>query len=61
VVPAAQPPALVGTMGLVMFIYGLGIQYGVEFVAGLTGCSGRRYNLLAALARFFACTSCSSS
>jgi putative transport protein len=50
VVPAAQPPVLVGTIGLVMFLYGLGVQFGSEFVAGLTGRSGRRYNLLAVLA-----------
>jgi putative transport protein len=50
VAPAAQPPALVGTLGLVMFLYGLGVQFGAEFVAGLTGQSGRRYNLLAGFA-----------
>jgi hypothetical protein len=44
VAPAAQPPALVGTLGLVMFLYGLGVQFGAEFVAGLTSRSGRRYS-----------------
>jgi putative transport protein len=49
-VPKAQPPALVGTLGLVLFLYGLGIQYGRQFVAGLAGRAGRRYNLLALVA-----------
>src|SRR5512135_1956912 len=26
IAPKAQPPAMVGTLGLVMFLYGLGIQ-----------------------------------
>ena len=50
VTPAAQPPPLVGTLGLVMFLYGLGVQFGAEFVAGLAGPQGRRYNLLGCLA-----------
>ena len=36
-VPKAQPPALVGTLGLVLFLYGLGIQFGRQFFAGLAG------------------------
>ena len=32
-----------------MFLYGIGIQYGRQFVAGLTGAAGRRANLLARL------------
>ena len=50
VTPAAQPPPLVGTLGLVMFLYGLGVQFGAEFVAGFTSSQGRRYNLVAGLA-----------
>jgi len=49
-VPRAQPPALVGTLGLAMFLYGLGVQYGRQFFAGLAGRAGRRYNLLAVIA-----------
>ncbi len=49
-VPKAQPPALVGTLGLVMFLYGIGVQYGRQFFAGLAGRAGRRYNLLAIIA-----------
>ena len=48
--PKAAPPGLVGSLGLVMFLYGIGIQYGKPFFAGLTGASGRRYNLLAIIA-----------
>jgi putative transport protein len=48
-IPKAQPPALVGTLGLVMFLYGLG-QFGRQFFAGLAGRAGRRGNLLALLA-----------
>jgi putative transport protein len=50
VAPKAQPPAMVGTLGLVMFLYGLGVQFGRQFFAGLAGKAGRRYNLLAVLA-----------
>jgi len=50
VAPKAQPPALVGTLGLVMFLYGLGVQFGKQFFAGLAGSAGRKYNLLAAIA-----------
>ena len=32
-----------------MFLYGIGIQYGRQFVAGLTGAAGREANLLALL------------
>jgi putative transport protein len=35
--PKAAPPALVGSIGLVMFLYGIGIQYGRQFFAGLAG------------------------
>ncbi len=44
--PASAPPPLVGTIGLLMFLYGIGIQYGVQFFTGLRG-SGLRLNLLA--------------
>lgn len=47
--PAAAPPALVGTLGLVMFVYGIGIQYGPQFFAGLRG-PGVRYIALAVVA-----------
>ncbi len=45
--PKSVPPALLGSLGLVMFLYGIGIQYGKQFFAGLTGPAGRKANLLA--------------
>ncbi len=47
--PKSVPPALLGSLGLVMFLYGIGIQYGKQFFAGLVGPAGRRYNLVAVL------------
>ncbi len=44
--PKAAPPGLIGSLGLVMFLYGIGIQYGKNFFAGLSGV-GRKYNFLA--------------
>src|SRR5918993_2830266 len=37
IAPKAAPPGLVGTLGLVMFVYGVGIQYGTQFFASLKG------------------------
>src|SRR4029453_8116256 len=37
IAPKAAPPGLVGTMGLVMFVYGVGIQYGPQFFANIRG------------------------
>jgi len=45
--PRATPPGLVSSIGLVMFLYGIGIQYGRQFFAGLRG-SGVTWNLLGA-------------
>jgi putative transport protein len=50
IAPKSQPPAMVGTLGLVMFLYGLGVQFGKQFFAGLAGKAGRRYNMLAGFA-----------
>ena len=50
IAPKCQPPAMVGTLGLVMFLYGLGVQFGKQFFQGLTGSAGRRYNLVAMIA-----------
>ena len=47
VAPKAAPPGLVSSIGLVMFLYGIGIQYGKQFFAGLKG-PGLKWNLLAA-------------
>lgn len=47
--PKAAPPALIGTLGLLMFLYGIGIQYGRAFFAGLRG-PGLVWNLLSLVA-----------
>ena len=46
IAPKAAPPALVSSIGLVMFLYGIGIQYGRQFFAGLGG-AGLKWNALA--------------
>jgi putative transport protein len=48
--PKSVPPALVSSLGLIMFLYGIGVQYGQHFVAGLTSRAGLRANLLATTA-----------
>ena len=48
IAPAAAPPGLVSSIGLVMFLYGIGVQYGRQFFAGLRG-AGLKWNLLAAV------------
>ena len=45
IAPKAAPPAMVGTLGLLMFLYGVGIQYGQQFFAGLKG-PGLAWNVL---------------
>jgi putative transport protein len=47
--PKAAPAAMVGTLGLALFLYTVGVQYGKQFFLGLTSASGRRANLMALL------------
>jgi putative transport protein len=47
IAPGATPPGLVNSIGLVMFLYGIGIQYGRQFFAGMRG-PGMTWNLLGA-------------
>ena len=47
--PKSAPPALVGTLGLLLFLYGVGIQYGAQFFKGLTSIDGLKANAAAAL------------
>jgi putative transport protein len=47
IAPKAAPPGLVSSIGLTMFLYGIGIQYGTQFFGGLRG-AGLKWNLLAA-------------
>jgi putative transport protein len=44
--PKAAMPSVVGTIGLLMFLYGVGTQYGRQFFAGLAG-PGLVWNALA--------------
>jgi len=46
-VPKAVPAPMVGTLGLTLFLYSVGVQYGSQFFVGLTSRAGLRANLLA--------------
>src|SRR5205085_2690788 len=45
--PKSVPAPMVGTLGLALFLYGVGIQYGKQFFIGLTSRAGLRANLMA--------------
>ena len=45
--PKAAPPGMLGTLGLLLFLYGVGIQYGHEWYRGLTSPAGLRANAAA--------------
>src|SRR4051812_5699614 len=45
--PKAAPVAMVGNIGLALFLYAVGIQYGKQFFVGLTSPSGLKANLIA--------------
>jgi putative transport protein len=47
--PKSAPPPLVGTLGLLLFLYGVGIQYGGQFFKGLTSADGLKANAAAML------------
>jgi putative transport protein len=47
--PKAAPPALLGTLGLLLFLYGVGIQYGAQFFKGITTAEGLKANAAAFL------------
>jgi putative transport protein len=47
--PKAAPPALLGTLGLLLFLYSVGVQYGGQFFRGLTSSDGLKANAAAAL------------
>jgi putative transport protein len=49
IAPKAHIAGPIGLIGLIMFLYGIGILYGRQFFEGLTG-PGRKYNLLAFIA-----------
>ena len=43
IAPKATPPGMVSSLGLIMFLYGIGIQYGKQFFAGMKG-PGLKWN-----------------
>ncbi len=45
--PKSAPAGMVGTLGLALFLYGVGVQYGKQFFVGLTSAAGQRANLMA--------------
>ena len=45
--PKSVPAAMVGTLGLALFLYAVGVQYGKQFFIGLTSAAGRRANVMA--------------
>ncbi|WP_233809179.1 aspartate:alanine exchanger family transporter [Paraburkholderia sp. HP33-1] len=47
--PKSAPPAVLGTLGLLLFLYGIGIQYGTQFFRGLTSREGMKANAAACL------------
>ncbi len=56
--PQSAPPALLGSLGLVMFVYGIGIQYGRQFFAGLTSPFGLKANALTLVSNLAAVAFC---
>jgi putative transport protein len=55
IAPKSTPPGLVGLLGLVLFLYGIGIQYGKDFFQGLASPLGIKANILAAVAVIAGC------
>ena len=45
--PKSAPPGLLGTLGLLLFLYCVGIQYGGEWYRGLTSTEGLKANFAA--------------
>jgi putative transport protein len=45
--PKSVPSPMVGTLGLALFLYGVGIQYGKQFFVGLTSRDGLLANVMA--------------
>ena len=45
--PKSVPAPMVGTLGLALFLYGVGVQYGKQFFLGLTSANGQKANLMA--------------
>jgi putative transport protein len=52
--PKSAPVPMIGTFGLALFLYGVGIQYGRQFFLGLTSPDGLKANLIALIGVVFA-------
>src|SRR5690348_15850891 len=50
IAPKAQITGPISLIGLIMFLYGIGILYGKQFFEGMSGAAGRKYNVLAFVA-----------
>src|SRR5690348_18475921 len=46
-VPKAAITGPISLIGLIMFLYGIGILYGKQFFEGMSGAAWRKYNVLA--------------
>src|SRR5512137_1277126 len=56
--PKSAPPAMLGSLGLLMFVYGIGIMYGKQFFSGLTSPFGLKANGLILLSHLAAIGVC---
>src|SRR6478752_6627976 len=45
--PKSVPAGMVGTLGLALFLYAVGVQYGKQFFLGLTSPAGQKANFIA--------------
>jgi putative transport protein len=45
--PRSAPAPMIGSLGLALFLYTVGVQYGTQFFLGLTSAQGRKANILA--------------
>src|SRR6478735_6990096 len=52
--PKSAPAAMVGNLGLALFLYTVGIQYGKQFFIGLTSADGLKANGIALVGVLFA-------
>src|SRR6188472_3497055 len=52
--PKSAPAPMVGTLGLALFLYAVGVQYGKQFFLGLTSANGRKANFIALVGVLFA-------
>lgn len=52
--PKSVPAPMIGSLGLALFLYTVGIQYGKQFFMGLTSAHGLRANTMAVVSVLFA-------